>query len=433
MAVPNQAHKKTEPRSTATGLVRQLRSLGDSLSRPLFAIVLALLAGSIVIFFTANGGPEDRLNTVFLAYQSLFTGSYGDLQGLSYTLIRVGALILAGISVALAARVGLFNIGAAGQLTVGALTAGIIGLSFTSWPGYILIPTMIIGSALAGAVWGGIVGLLKAWRGAHEVVTTIMLNWIAFYLADYFITGPYKSAQALVTNSLPKQAQLPQIATFYNQTLGQFLGLIPDPQQYLVDVTFLFSLVALVIYWFLVSRTTYGYEIRVIGQNPGAARYAGIRTGRQIVVTMALAGAFAGLAGSFHLMGQYPYYLLGGTFASDPTGFDAIGVALLGNNTAIGILLASLLFGGLRQGSLQMQLNANVPGDLVYIIQALVLFCIAANFLPAIQRTIARWRHKPALAVAGAGEVVRVDAPVVGSSFIENKQKPAEDQEGEQE
>jgi len=233
------------------------------------------------------------------------------------------------------------------------------------------------------------VGILKAWRGAHEVVTTIMLNWIAFFVADYLINGPLLDpALANSTKPLPPQATFPLISVFYNHTLGTFLPQIAGPQAYLADVTFFFALIALVVYWFLMSRTTFGYEVRVIGQNPKAARYAGIPTKRNIFLVMAIAGAFAGLGGVFHLMGQFPYYLTGSTFRIDTVGFDAIGVALLGHTTAIGVFFASLLFGGLRQGAGLMQLNANVPGDLVYIIQALVLFSIAAEFLPAIQRAL---------------------------------------------
>lgn len=438
MAVPTEARRQTEPRPPASDPDRQMRRLGAALGRPLFALALAIIAGSMVIFLTSPGGPD--INTVFNAYQSLYTGAFGNLQTLSYTLIRVGALILTGISVALAFRVGLFNIGAEGQLAVGATVAGIIAFKLPTLPGYVLIPLMIIGSALAGAIWGGLVGFLKAWRGAHEVVTTIMLNWVAFYVADYFIDGPFKAPQqANQTPSIPLQATFPSIALFYNNTLGRFLPAIPEYEQYLVDVTFFFALLALVVYWFITRRTTFGYEIRVIGQNPGAARYAGISIGRNLIITMALAGAFAGLAGSFRLMGQFPYQLIGNTFASDPTGFDAIGVSLLGGNTAIGMLLAALLFGGLRQGSTQMQLNTGISGDLISIILALVLFCIAAEFLPAIRRSLPTWMplsRKPAL-VGTPGTVI--DIPPTQrtnddgkSAALGDMKPPPEEQQGEE-
>jgi general nucleoside transport system permease protein len=369
----------------------RLRKLGQAIGRPIFAVVLAMIAGGIVIMATAPGTPVDRFNQAVAAYQALFNGAFGNPQNLSFTLTAVTPLILTGLSVALSFRAGLFNIGAAGQLAMGAMTAGIIAFEAKTWPGWVLIPLMIIGSMLVGAVWGGIVGILKAWRGAHEVVTTIMLNWIAFYFTDFLIDGPFKAPHSTnQTDALPHQATLPHIADFYNQTLGTFLPKIFQPQQYLVDVGFFFALVAMVVYWFLTSRTTFGYEVRVLGQNLKAARYAGIPIKRNIFAVMAIAGAFSGLAGGLQLMGQFPYQLIATTFSLQTTGFDAIGVALLGRTTAIGVLLGSLLFGGLRQGGTIMQLTANVPGDLVYIIQALVLFSIATEFLPAIQRSLSQ-------------------------------------------
>ena len=414
MDAPLAQQSGPEPRTPASNLLISLRRLGASIGRPVFAVVLAMVAGIIVIMITAPGSFGDRFTEAISAYQALFMGSFGSLQSLSYTLVNVTPLIFAGLSVAIAFRAGLFNIGAEGQLAVGAITTCAIGIHATAWPGWVLIPVLIVAGALAGAIWGGIVGILKAWRGAHEVVTTIMLNWIAFFVADYLINGPLLDpALANSTKPLPPQATFPLISVFYNHTLGSFLPQIAGPQAYLADVTFFFALIALVVYWFLMSRTTFGYEVRVIGQNPKAAKYAGIPTKRNIFLVMAIAGAFAGLGGVFHLMGQFPYYLTGSTFKIDTVGFDAIGVALLGHTTAIGVFFASLLFGGLRQGAGLMQLNANVPGDLVYIIQALVLFSIAAEFLPAIQRSLPKRmfsRHRPLPATAG-GSLTVVDLP----------------------
>ncbi|HLH61437.1 MAG TPA: ABC transporter permease [Ktedonobacteraceae bacterium] len=387
-----------------------LRKFTSAVGRPLFAFILAMIAGIIVIMITSQGSPGDRFSAALTAYQDLFVGSFGNAQNFSFTLVTVTPLILTSISVAIAFRGGLFNIGAEGQLAVGAMVAGIIAFKVPTWPGWALIPLMITGSMLAGAIWGGIVGILKAWRGAHEVVTTIMLNWIAFYVTDYLIDGPFKALnQADQTDALPKQATFPTVASAYNHTLGTFLPQITNPQQYPIDISIFIALLALIVYWFIVSRTTFGYEIRVIGQNPKAAQYAGIPTKRNIFLVMAIAGAFSGLAGSLHLMGQFPYQLIGSTFRIDPTGFDAIGVALLGRTTAIGVLLASLLFGGLLYGGSYMQLFANVPGDLVYIIQALVLFTIAAEFLPAIQRALPRGlfaSRKPALVPSIEGATI---------------------------
>src|SRR5260221_501475 len=400
-----------------------LRRLGASIGRPVFAVVLAMVAGIIIIMITSPGSPGDRFTEAISAYQALLSGSFGSLQSLSFTLVYVTPLIFAGLSVAIAFRAGLFNIGAEGQLAVGALTASAIGINATTWPGWILIPVLIVAGALAGAIWGGIVGILKAWRGAHEVVTTIMLNWIAFFVADYLINGPLIDKNlANSTRPLPPQATFPEISVFYNNTLGAFLPKIAPATAYLVDVTFFFALIALVVYWFLMSRTTFGYAVRVIWQNPKPARYAGISTKRNIFLVMAIAGAFSGLGGVFHLMGQFPYYLTGSTFRIDTVGFDAIGVALLGHTTAIGVLFASLLFGGLRQGAGLMQLNANVSGDLRYIIQALGLFSIAAGVLPAIRPALPKWmilRPRPSAATAG-GTLTITDLPENGNGGAQN-------------
>src|SRR5256884_1192397 len=401
MAVPTSQHSESKEQTPGSNFLAWIRRTGVSIAGPVFAVVLAMVAGGIVIMITSSGSLSDRFSAAISAYQALYQGSFGSLQSISFTLVIVGPLIFAGISVAIAYRAGLFNIGAEGQLAVGAITVSAIGLHATHWPGWLLIPTLVIAGALAGAIWGGIAGALKAWRGAHEVVTTIMLNWIAFYVADYLINGPLKDPNlANSTSPLPSQGTFPIISVFYNNTLGTFLPKIPTPQTYLVDVTFIFAIVALIVYWFIYARTTFGYEIRVIGQNPKAARYAGIPTKRNTFLVMAIAGGFAGLAGSTNLMGQSGYNLTATAFSILPTGFDAIAVALLGQTTAIGILLASLLIGGLRSGSTDMQSLAHVDPNLVYIIEALVLFFIAAQFFPVLRRVLPAWlrpRFRPTL------------------------------------
>ncbi len=194
-----------------------VRKYSAALGPPVFAVILAMIAGAIVILITWPDKRVDPFTNILNAYSALFTGSFGSLTSISDTLVRVTPLIFASISVAIAFRAGLFNIGAAGQLAVGAMAADIIGLTFTSWPSWVLIPTMLLASILAGAIWGGIAGFLKAWRGAHEVVTTIMLNWIAFYGTDYLInsapfTAPFGVTQ---TTALPPNATLPPIVGVY--------------------------------------------------------------------------------------------------------------------------------------------------------------------------------------------------------------------------
>ncbi len=371
-------------------LMPWLRKYASAVARPFFAVVLAVIVGGIVIMFTSPGSFGDRFGTVTGAYSALWTGSFGSWLSISNTLVKVTPLILATLSVAITFRTGLFNIGAAGQMVMGAMAADILALKFPTWPGWLLIPTMLLLSMVVGGIWGAIVGFLKAWRGAHEVVTTIMLNWVAFYVTDYLIDGPFTApGGSNQTNALPVQAQLPQVTTVYNATLGQFLPKA-DPYAYLVDVGLVIALLALVVYWFISRRTAFGYEIRVLGENPKAAVYAGIPTKRNILLVMTIAGAFAGLGGALHLMGQFPYQMIATTSRVDQTGFDAIGASLLGMNTAVGSLFGSLLFGGLRAASPLVQASG-ISGDIVLILEALVLFCIASEFLPALRRVLPRW------------------------------------------
>lgn len=406
MAVPTIQSEPSQTRSPASRFLPWLQKYASLVGRPLFAVILAILIGGIVIIFTSPGSPDDRFNAFLSAYGALWTGSFGSLVSISNTLVKVTPLILAGLSVAISFRAGLFNIGAAGQIVVGAMAADMLALRATTWPGWLLIPSMILLSMLAGGLWGAIVGFLKAWRGAHEVVTTIMLNWIAFYVTDYLIDGPFSVPGGVnQTNILPAQAQLPQLTTVYNATLGNVFPKA-DPYQYLVDVGLFLALLAVVVYWFISRRTTFGYEIRVLGTNPKAAGYAGIPTRRNILLVMTIAGAFAGLGGALHLMGQFPYQMLGGGARIDQTGFDAIGASLLGMNTAVGVLFGSLLFGGLRAASPLVQASG-ISGDIVLVLEALVLFCIASEFLPALRRILPSWlrfmptRPQAELATAG--------------------------------
>jgi ABC-type uncharacterized transport system permease subunit len=390
MAVSTSQRETSQAGPPAGRFTSWLLKYASAVARPFFAVVLAIIIGGIVIMFTSPGSFGDRFSTVTGAYSALWTGSFGSWLSISNTLVKVTPLIFATLSVAITFRTGLFNIGAAGQIVMGAMAADILALKFPAWPGWLLIPSMMLLSMVAGGIWGAIVGFLKAWRGAHEVVTTIMLNWVAFYVTDYLIDGPFTApGGSNQTNALPPQAQLPQITTVYNATLGHFLPKA-DPYAYLVDVSLFLALLALVVYWFISRRTAFGYEIRVLGENPKAAVYAGIPTKRNILLVMTIAGAFAGLGGALHLMGQFPYQMIATTSRIDQTGFDAIGASLLGMNTAVGALFGSLLFGGLRAASPLVQASG-ISGDIVLILEALVLFCIASEFLPVLRRVLPRW------------------------------------------
>ena len=332
---------------------------------PLISIVLSVIVGSLVIIFSEwlVAGKLDP-GLALKAYQALINGSVGSFNAIVNTLVSTVPLLLAGLSVGLAFKAGLFNIGAQGQFLMGALGSVIVGVQLSSAPGIVAIPLTLAAGLLFGAVWGFIPGFLKATRGAHEVVTTIMLNFIAVALLAYMVSGPLDvtGSPSPITNDIGNSA-LPII-------LGRngHLGIIIAP-------------IMAVLYGFLLFRTTRGFEIRVAGASPDAARYAGMSPRRLIIWTMSVAGLLAGMAGSLELMGTTHYMTASyGT----TVGFDAIAVALLGRTNPIGIVLSALLFGAMRSGASAMQIQAGVPTELVGVLQATILFFLVAS--PVIKR-----------------------------------------------
>jgi len=361
-------------------------SFGQTLLIPGLAVLTGLIIGAIAIMATGEN--------VFTAYGALFGGSFGTPQQfilgfqsffatgdtkellmaiypLTESLVAATPYIFAALSVALGFRCGLFNIGAEGQVLMGALCSAYVGYSITGLPAYIHLPLAILAGALGGAVWGMIPGYLKARFGAHEVVNTIMMNWIAFKLSDWLLNGPMKATgYRPVTPSIEATAALPR---FFPEPLRFNWGFV------------LALLVAWFVYWFL-FKTTLGFEIRSVGANPDAAKYAGMNVTRNFVLVMAMAGALAGLAGSVQVLGVDHW--VGQGFSSG-YGFDSIALALLGKSHPVGVVLAALLFGFLRSGATRMQSLAGIPIDIISIIQGLIVIFIAA---PAIIRWIYRIR-----------------------------------------
>ena len=370
---------------------------------PALAVLSGLILGGILIAVTS---PEvhaalqvsviDGIGTafvvVFRAYAGLLAGAFGDpfrmvaaLQSgdplairrafnpILESMVSATPYIFAGLSVALAFRGGLFNIGAEGQIFVGAITATYVGYALVGLPTIIHLPLALAAGALGGALWGFIPGWLKARTGAHEVINTIMMNYIAFRLSDWLLTGPMKAPGQFnpVSPTILESAWLPQ---FFEQPIRIHLGF------------FLALATAYAVYWFL-FRTTWGFNLRTVGANPNAARYAGIKTGRWIILTMTLAGALAGLAGTTEVLGVN--HNLAMAFSSG-YGFDSIALALLGRSHPLGVVLASLLFGTLRSGATRMRIVSGVPIDIISVIQAMILAFMAA---PAIIRTIYRLRQ----------------------------------------
>ena len=349
-----------------------LQTVLDASLIPVLAILTAVVVGGIIILIV-GGDP-------FLAYKGLIQGSLGSQKALSETAVWATPYIFAGLAVALAFKGGLFNIGAEGQLAVGAVFSALIGYALPEWLGYDLpaiihLPLAISVGMLTGGVWAGIVGWLKAYTGGHEVINTIMMNYIALNTTSFLLNGVMKDRSP--TNVIARtpliadSARMPEIFEGLRIHWGFVLAL----------------LVALLIWW-LLNKTALGFEIRTVGLNPDAAKYAGINVKRTIILTMALSGMLAGLAGSIEVTGLNYRHELGFSIGY---GYDAIAIALLGKSHPLGIVLASFLFAAMRNGATRMQFLTQMPVDLISMIQALILLFVAAD---AIVRYIYRIKSK---------------------------------------
>jgi general nucleoside transport system permease protein len=421
MAAPQAPTKPGVPpgQSQPPAPVTWVRQLGGRIGLPLGSVIFAFLVGAIIVVLT-GGDPVLAFQGLFCGGAGVFcTGStYGTITPafqISNTIVFATPLIFTGCSVALAFRAGLFNIGAQGQLTMGAIAAAWVGIHFAGWPAFLLVPAVLIAGTAAGAVWGGIVGILKAFTGAHEVVTTIMLNYIAFNFLYYLLRGgPMQLAgQPEISAPIGAGAQLPR----FIPTTGTFLGQPGAVYQAHTGILIAFAVAAL--FYFLLRRTALGYELRAVGQNQRAARYAGISFKRTVIVTMLIAGAFSGLAGGVEIAGLSHNLTI--RYATDTTGFDAIAVALLGQGAAIGIILSALLFAGLRVAGPVIEANANVSQNLVDVMEALILFSLAANFLRTL-KVPWPWRRRspsaadPPLAGAVLSEIESTHPAEVGDT-----------------
>ena len=361
----------TPEQTPVAGPPRGRRRFGmtPALAVPVCAVILAFLVGSVLILLTsiATVGHLD-LALPITAYLALFEGAgfTTDLgqavNGFVNTIVQAAPLVLGGLSVGVAFKAGLFNIGAHGQFLIGALASAGTGAAVASWPGPLAIATAIIAGCIAGALWGFIPGALKAFTGAHEVVTTIMLNTIAASVIGWMVTGPL----------LATGFSFDRTGDLGNSTLPILFG---TRNLHLGVVT---SVVAVPVIWFLLWRSTLGFEIRTVGANPSAARYAGMRPAALIILTMSLAGMLAGLAGSMEILGIT--HFMNASYGTS-VGFDSITVALLGRAHPVGIVLAALLFGAMRAGSNLMQIKTQIPVEIVDIIQAIVLLFVAADVI----------------------------------------------------
>jgi simple sugar transport system permease protein len=359
---------------------------------PLIAVFAAFVIGGIIVVAIGDNPFE--------VYRLLLSSAFGFFDALGnftfdnwgYTLFYATPLIFTGLAVALAFKCGLLNIGAEGQLYIGAFAAAWIGITFAKLWAIALIPLAILAAILAGAMWGAIPGFLKARFGSHEVINTIMLNFIAVGLVSYLTQNYYKAPGDPIMQTVPiaEQAHIARLHTLLSP-----LG-IDFPQRIPLNIAFLLALLTAFLVWVFLWRTKWGYEIRAVGSNPSAAEYGGISVRTQIVLAMALSGALAGMVGINEVLGyRYRYY----HDFSPGYGFAGIAVALLGRNHPFGVVLAAILFGALNRGGLFVDIfSEKVSKDLVQVLQAIIILFVAmealfrgwlTRFVPALAKKAA--------------------------------------------
>ncbi len=366
---PVESPKMPDAPQRAT-LFGTLQSSLRSLIVPALAIFTAILIGSVLILLAGLDPIK--------AYGGLLQGAFGSDTGITRSLLKMAPLILAGLSVAFAFKGGLFNIGAQGQLVMGSLLSAWVGFGVSGLPAVIHIPLAILAGFVGGALWGMIPGLLKAYTGAHEVISTIMLNYVAALLLEWAVSpwrasAPPGPLAACSTSGSCASGQTPLILS--SATLPTLYTPANGNGDVLHLGVFLAILVAILVS-VLIYRTTFGFELRMVGLNPGAARYSGISVARMTVITMVIAGGLAGLAGAIQVLGVTHRFE---TNQNLSVGFDSIAVSLLAANNPIAIIGSAFLFGAMYAGGTQMQTASHVPNDLIQVIQALILMFVAAD------------------------------------------------------
>jgi simple sugar transport system permease protein len=357
------------------------RGLGGFLI-PVLTTLIAFIAAGVIVLLTGHN-PFSTYKAVFngTGLNWLFPWVSGGTRAtaaaaLQQTLILATPLLLTGLAVAFAFRAGLFNIGGQGQYTVGAIFAVWVGSNFSGMPAVLHITFAIVAAGLAGAVWAGIAGFLKATTGANEVISTIMLNWIALWVGVYLfqLGGPLQD---------PTQSSVPVSKTVAaSAKLPVFWG---NPALQGLDIGIFIALAGAIVFWAIIKRTRLGYEVRTVGFNPDAAKYAGMNVGRSYVKVMLICGAFAGVAASLDILG-WEFNLFTNVIQTSQIGFYGIAVALLGRNSALGTVGASLLFGALITGTSDRNLDPHVFDPtlaqyLTYMIEGLIVLLVSTDLI----------------------------------------------------
>jgi general nucleoside transport system permease protein len=387
--------------TVAARLATYLR--GGGIITPFITLVLAFIVGGLVVLITGHN-PLSTYKAIFdgTGLNWLFpwiTSSDRSTAALNLqqTLIQTTPIILAGLAVAFAFRCGLFNIGAQGQYLAGAYLAVWVGSSFKGMPAVPHIVLAILAGSVAGALWAGIAGLLKATAGTNEVISTIMLNWIAIWIGSYLFSlgGPLQ-------NSNPSQQDVPVSNDVVSSAkLPVFWG---DPQLQGLHIGVFIALAGVLVFWVILNRTTLGYEVRAVGFNPEAAAASGISVPRNYIVVMALCGLFAGLAGALDILG-WQFRIATNDILISQVGFTGIAAALLGRNTAVGTMFSALLFGALATGTSVRNLDPNIfdpalAANLTGVIQGLVVLFVSTDVLVIYLWRMRRRRRAPERAEA---------------------------------
>jgi len=339
---------------------------------PLIAVVAAFAVGGIIVWLIGD--------SPLLVYELFITSTLGSVDGIAYTLFYATPLIFTGLAVAVAFKCGLLNIGAEGQLIAAAFATAWVGLTFPTWPALVLTLLAMLAAVLVGGVWSGIPGVLKAKFGAHEVITTIMMNFIAVGLASYLTQHHYRKLGDPILETLPiaevRDGVLsgPHIPRMH--ALLAPLG-INFPERFPLNLAFIFALLACVVVYIFLWKTKWGYELQAVGESAPAAEYGGISISRNVVTAMFISGMLAGMVGINDVLGyRYRYYH---DFSAN-YGFTGIAVALLGRNHPAGVLLAALLFGALNRSALFIDIfTDNVSKDWVVILQAVIILFVACE------------------------------------------------------
>lgn len=335
----------------------------------IIAMICSFITAGLFILFMGRSPIE--------AYSALFKGAFGSVSSIANTLCKSVPLMFTGLAVSFALKGGLLNVGAEGQLYIGAFSSAAVALGFPGLPGFILLPLSILSGCLGGALWGGIVGLLKAKRGVNEVIVTLMMNYIAILFTSYLVNGPFK-AEGMIpqTETIPAAASLPK--------------LIPRTQ---LTVALLIAVAVVYLTYLFLGKTSWGFEVRAVGENSSAAEAGGINITGNIIMTMAISGGIAAFAGISEVLGTYGRFI---DKFSPSFGFTGIAIAVLGRGNPLGTIITAILFGAMDAGSMRMNRVAGISGSMVNVIQGLVILFIAA---PQIFRVLfagrgkSKWKH----------------------------------------